>query len=261
MVEVMNHQIHNRSIIDQFTKQAIPFSQKSQLSSEEILELMVEACGVTPQDTVLDVACGPGLTACAFAKAAARVTGIDITPAMIERAKARQAEMGLTNLTWRVGDILSLPFPDASFSLVATRYSFHHLLDPRAALAEMKRVCEPGGRVMVMDAAPELNKADAYNRMEKLRDPSHVRAMPAEELSQMAREAGLIDLKIAFCKVAFELEKTLAASFPNPGDEEKLRQIFLSDVATDTLGMGARRRGEEIHFHYPTIIIVGLKPE
>ena len=258
---VMNHQIHNQSIVDQFTKQAIPFSQKSQLSSEEILDLMVDACGVTSQDVVLDVACGPGLTACAFAKAAARVTGIDITPAMIERAKAQQAELGLTNLTWRVGDILSLPFPDASFSLVATRYSFHHLLDPRAALAEMKRVCEPGGRVMVMDAAPEPNKADAYNWMEKLRDPSHVWAAPAEELLKMATEAGLVDLKTAFCKVEFELEKTLAASFPNPGDEENLRRIFLSDVETNALGMSAHRRGEEIYFHYPTIIIVGLKPE
>src|SRR5262245_10210163 len=115
----MNHQTHNRSIIDQFTKQAIPFSQKSQLSSEEILELMVDVCGVTPQDTVLDVACGPGLTACAFAKVARRVTGIDITPAMIERAKARQAEIGLTNLTWRGGDILAVPFPARSVLLGA----------------------------------------------------------------------------------------------------------------------------------------------
>jgi hypothetical protein len=54
---------------------------------------------------------------------------------------------------------------------------------------------------------------------------------------------------------------TLAASFPNPGDEEKLRKIFQGDLVTDTLGMGAHRRGEEIHFHYPTIIIVGVKPE
>src|SRR5262249_61622900 len=128
MVEVMNHQTHNRSIIDQFTKQAIPFSKKSQLSSEEILELMLDVCGVTPQDTVLDVACGPGLTACAFAKTAARVTGIDITPAMIERAKTRQEEMGLMNLAWRVGGILALPFPDPAFPLVVTPFSFHLLV-------------------------------------------------------------------------------------------------------------------------------------
>jgi ubiquinone/menaquinone biosynthesis C-methylase UbiE len=257
----MNHQIHNQSIIDQFTKQAIPFSQKSQLSSAEILDLMVDACGVAPQDTVLDVACGPGITACAFAKAAARVTGIDITPAMIERAKTRQAEMGLTNLTWHVGDIQSLPFPDASFSLVVTRFSFHHVLDPKAALAEMMRVLKPGGRVMVMDAAPEPGKVEAYNRMEKLRDPSHVWAAPAEELLGMAREAGLVGVKTSFCEVEFELEKALVASFPNPGDEEKLRQIFLSDIVTDALGMGVHKRGEEIHYHYPAIIIVGVKPE
>lgn len=256
----MNHYIHNQSIIDQFTKQAIPFSQKSQLSSEEILDLMVEACSVTPQDVVLDVACGPGMTACAFAKAASQVTGIDITPAMIERAKTRQADMGLTNLTWRLGDILALPFPDASFSLVVTRFSFHHLLDPKAALAEMIRVCEPGGRVMVMDTAPESSKADAYNLMEKLRDPSHVRAMPAQELLQIARNAGLTCVKTVFGKVEFELEKALAASFPNPGDEGKLRQIFLENLMTDAMGMGVHKRGDEIHYHYPTIIIVGLKP-
>jgi ubiquinone/menaquinone biosynthesis C-methylase UbiE len=255
----VNQTTHNESIIDQFTKQAIPFSRKSQLSSDEILDLMVTTCGTTAQDSVLDVACGPGLTACAFAKVAASVTGIDITPAMIERAKSRQAKMGLSNLSWNVGDVTSLPYPDDSFSLVVTRYSFHHFLNPRAVLAEMKRVCAPDGRVMVMDAAPEAGKADAYNRMEKLRDPSHTRAMPAEELLQMTREAGLARIKTAVCKVEFELEKTLAASFPNPGDDDEVRQIFLNDVMTGELGMGTHKRGGEIYFHYPTIIIVGEK--
>src|SRR5262249_45114218 len=217
--------------------------------------------GVTAKDTVLDVACGPGLTACAFAKIAMSVTGVDITPAMIGRAKERQAEMGLTNLTWNVGDVTSLPYPDDSFSLVITRYSFHHLLNPRGALAEMKRVCLPGGKVLVMDAAPEPDKAEAYNRMEKMRDPSHTRAMPAEELLRMMRETGLANIKTAFCEVELELEQTLAASFTNPGDETELRQIFLKDVVTGDLGMGAHKRGDQIYFHYPTVIIVGKKPE
>ena len=255
----MNHVTHNESIIDQFTKQAIPFSQKSQLSSDEILDLMVTTCGTTARDRVLDVACGPGLTACAFAKVAASVTGIDITPAMIERAKARQVKMGLKNLSWEVGDVTSLPYPNDSFSLVITRYSFHHLLNPRAVLAEMKRVCEPDGRVMVMDAAPEPGSVEAYNRMEKLRDPSHTRALPAEELLRMTREAGLARIRTASCNVEFELEKTLAASFPNPGDDDEVRQIFLNDLVTGALGMGTHKRGDEIYFHYPTVIIVGEK--
>jgi len=255
----LNETNHNQAIVDQFTKQAVPFSQKTAMSSRAIFELMVDVCAVTPQDVVLDVACGPGLTACAVAAVAAHVTGIDLTPAMIERAKARQAEQGLSNLTWHVGDVSSLPFADGSFSLVLTRFSFHHFLDPRAVLAEMKRVCAPGGRVMVWDAVPEPDKADAYNQLERLKDPSHVRALPAEELLGIIREAGLTDIKTAPFNLEFEMEKQLAGMFPNPGDEEKIRQIYQDNLITDTVGMGVHKRGEAIHFHYPTMIAVGTK--
>jgi ubiquinone/menaquinone biosynthesis C-methylase UbiE len=258
---MLSQTTHNQSIIDQFTKQALPFSQKSALTDESAFKLMMETCGLMPADKVLDVACGPGLTACAFAALAAHVTGIDLTPAMIERARVRQAKLGLTNLTWQVGDVTSLPYNDAAFSLVMTRYSFHHFLAPRVVLAEMKRVCQPGGRVMVIDAAPARDKAEAYNRFEKLRDPSHTRALPPEELSALLSEAGLVEIKAAFYQVEFELEKALSASFPNTGDEERLRQIIQADIGKDSLGMGARRRANEIYFSYPTMILVGTKPE
>ena len=84
---------------------------------------------------------------------AEHVTGIDITPAMIEQAMKRQRGKSLENLTWSVGDAVSLPYTGNSFSLVITRYSFHHLLAPEKALSEMIRVCRPGGRVMVADVA------------------------------------------------------------------------------------------------------------
>src|SRR5690349_18663181 len=70
---------HQRLIVDQFTKQAIPFSQMPDHSPE----LILAATEVGPTDTVLDVACGPGVLACAFAQIAHHVTGIDLTPAMI----------------------------------------------------------------------------------------------------------------------------------------------------------------------------------
>src|SRR4051812_35592756 len=135
---------HQQLILEQFTKQAVPFSQMQHHSPE----LLLAASEVGSEDRVLDVACGPGLMACAFAKVARHVTGIDLTPAMIEQAKALQQAHALTNLTWHVGDVLLLPFPDASFSLVFTRYSFHHFLDPKAVLAEMVRVCQLNGRVV-----------------------------------------------------------------------------------------------------------------
>jgi ubiquinone/menaquinone biosynthesis C-methylase UbiE len=106
-------------------------------------DLIRAAAEVRAEDTVLDVACGPGLMACAFAAVAGHVTGIDLTPAMIKRAKILQESKALPNLSWRIGDVLPLPFADAAFSLVFTRYSFHHLPDPKAVLAEMVRVCAP----------------------------------------------------------------------------------------------------------------------
>ena len=70
---------------------------------------------------------------------------------MIEEARRKQKSMGLTNIDWQIGDVLRLQFAVSSFSAVITRYSFHHFLDPKAVLVEMVRVCQLGGRVVVID--------------------------------------------------------------------------------------------------------------
>src|SRR5439155_824322 len=99
----------------------------------------------------------------------------------------------LANVAWQVGDVLPLPYPDGAFSLVVSRFAFHHFPEPRAVLAEMKRVCAPGGRVVLVDvaASEDTAKAAAFNRMEKLRDPSHVRALTLAELEGLFAEVGL----------------------------------------------------------------------
>ena len=95
--------LHNESIITQFTKQAIPFTQLSEHSNQYGLELIVELARPQKGDTVLDVACGPGIVACELANFVSHVTGIDVTPAMIEQAKQIQKEKKLDNLTWKIG--------------------------------------------------------------------------------------------------------------------------------------------------------------
>src|SRR5580658_5527984 len=125
---------HRRLIVEQFTRQAVPFAEMPIHSSEQADRLVLETVAIDSSDDVLDVACGPGLITCAVAEVARHVTGIDITPAMIELARHRQQAKRLANLAWHVGDVQSLPFVDHSFSAVITRYSFHHLLEPRTAL-------------------------------------------------------------------------------------------------------------------------------
>jgi ubiquinone/menaquinone biosynthesis C-methylase UbiE len=249
-----------RLILDQFTRQAVPFAQMPAHSNDEANRLLIDMTRIGPEDEVLDVACGPGLVACSLAEVAGHVTGIDLTPAMIEQAQTRQRSKGLTNLTWLVGDVVPLPFPDATFSVVVSRYSFHHFLDPRAVLAEMVRVCSPRGRVVVIDVfTSSPQQAEAYNRVEKLRDPSHVRALSLAELTGLCHDTGLQGLKPVYFKLEMELEVLLAASFPGPGDADRIRQTFADDVGVDRLGLGAARKDGAIHFAFPIVVLAGQK--
>jgi len=258
----MSSPSHRDLILDQFSRQAVPFSTAPGIKDEQALRLIVEATGAGPEDTVLDVACGGGIVVCAFARVVKHATGIDLTPAMLDRARAYATEQGLTNVSWKQGDVLPLPYPDGSFSLVTSRFAFHHFLDPRAVLAEMKRVCAPGGRVAVIDseASPDPAKAAEFNRMEKLRDPSHVRAMPLVELKGLFGGAGLPAPRVNGYRLEGELESLLGRSFPLPGDADKIREIFAASLADDRLGIPMSRDGERIRYAYPVAVLVADKP-
>jgi len=246
---------HRDRIVDQFTRQAVPFSNAPGIKDERALALLVEASGAGSEDAVLDVACGPGLVVAAFARVAARATGIDVTPAMLDRA--REVTAGLTNVTFESGDVYALPFVDGAFSLVVSRFAFHHFQDPGAVLAEMRRVCRPGGRVVVCDltASHDPKKAAAFHRIEMLRDPSHARALTLAELEDLFPAAGLPAPSATFYKLKFELEGLLHRSFPRPEDVETIRAAYVASVDDDALGLGAHRAGDEIHAAYPVVIL------
>ena len=248
---------HQDLILDQFTRQAAPFSTAKTIADEKALRLLVEFSGAGPGDTVLDVACGGGLVVCAFAPSVRHATGIDVTPAMLERARALAQENALANVSWDQGDVQSLPYPDASFSIVVSRFTFHHFLEPLAVLREMVRVCAPGGRVVVADvqAADDPVKATEFNRMEKLRDPSHVRAMPIAELEALFGAAGLRAPRLARYELRDELDNLLRRSFPNSGDDVKIREIFAGAATDDRLGIPVRREAERIHYAYPVAVL------
>jgi ubiquinone/menaquinone biosynthesis C-methylase UbiE len=250
---------HRDAILDQFTRQAVPFATAPSIRDEAALRTVVEFSGCGPNDTVLDVACGPGILACAFAKVARHVTGIDLTPAMLERARALQAEQGLKNVTWKQGDVLPLPFSDASFTLVVSRFAFHHLLEPGSVLTEMRRVCAPGGTVMVIDSAPAPEKAAAFNRVEVLRDPSHVRALPLAEHLALFAAAGLPEPRQTFYRLQTDIEGLLSRSFPNPGDADRIRAIYEASVADDALDMATRRDGETVRLAFPVAVFAARR--
>jgi ubiquinone/menaquinone biosynthesis C-methylase UbiE len=249
---------HVQNVVDQFTKQAVHFAKLP--GHEAATQLLVQMAGVWPADEVLDVACGAGAVACAAAQVARRVTGIDLTPAMIEQARAQGSLQKLTNVCWQVGDVHHLPFANDRFGVVMTRYSFHHFQEPAEVLAEMVRVCQPSGRIVVADLVLPPEKVAAYDRMEKLRDPSHVHVLTEPDLRGLFAGAGLVDVRWAGYLFELELGQLLEASFPVPGGAERVRALFVADVGVDELGIGVHRSGDSIRFAYPIAIAVGTKP-
>jgi SAM-dependent methyltransferase len=250
---------HRERILDQFTRQAEPFAQAQAIRSPEALGQIVRMADASPDDTVLDVACGPGLLTCAFARVVRHAVGIDITPAMLDQARQTQQEQGLNNVSWQSGDVRSLPYPDHHFSIVVSRFAFHHLQDPLGALKEMVRVCKPAGRVVVADMAPAPEKADALNAEERLRDPSHVRAMTVEELRSLFAQAGLPAPRIEYYRLQGELEDLLRRSFPKQGDADRVRKIFADSLANDALDLNTHQENDRILYAFPVAILVSQR--
>lgn len=243
---------HNDRIISQFTRWAQPFADLPIHSEEGGMARLLAAADIRATDHVLDVACGPGIVACTAAPHARQVTGIDLTPAMIEQARARQTASGLANLDWQVGDATALPFADASFDRVVTRYSFHHLREPRRALTEMRRVCRPEGRIVVIDATPASECQSAYDRMETLRDPSHTSALTVAQLRRLGDVEGLSELSVE----SYRLE-ALLSTLADPDDMAALDAMFDADIASgkDWIGVQARRADDGIRFHFPISVV------
>jgi ubiquinone/menaquinone biosynthesis C-methylase UbiE len=252
---------HKDLIHDQFTRQATPFSTAAPIADQAALGMILTAASPTADDRVLDVACGGGIVVCAFAPHVQHATGIDMTPAMLDRARMLAAEKRVTNVAWREADVTSLPYADGAFSIVVTRFAVHHFPDPDKVMREMVRVCAPGGRVVVVDTcvSSEPEKAALFNRLEKLRDPSHVRALPLTELRGLFRAAGLPEPAISRYELRDEVKNLLARSFPNPGDEVEIVRMFAASAEDDSLGVPVRRDGERIEYAYPVAILAAKR--
>ena len=150
---------------------------------------------ITPLPTWrhLDIATGAGHTALAFAPKVAKVTASDITPEMLQQARKLAKERGLGNVVTARAQAGDLPFPDTSYHLVTCRLAAHHFPDPQAFVREAARVLIPGGTFALVDnvSPSDEDLAARYNAFEKLRDPSHGRALALTEWTDLIDDAGL----------------------------------------------------------------------
>ncbi|HRK19618.1 MAG TPA: methyltransferase domain-containing protein [Hyphomicrobiaceae bacterium] len=188
----------------QFGKNAANYATSSVHARGNSLTRLVELVQPKRDWVMLDIATGAGHTAAAFAPHVARVIASDITPEMLVETGKLASDKGLVNIETRIADADALPFPDASFDAVTCRIAPHHFPDIVAFVAEVARVLKPGGVFGLVDnVAPGeettpgfddvtlREAATAYNAFEKLRDPSHGRALDSGEWRDIVGRNGL----------------------------------------------------------------------
>ncbi len=146
-------------------------------------DLVVERMAPAPGVKWLDVACGTGATAERAAAGGAEVTGVDISPVMIDTAKERAEKLGL-NIDYRVGDCENLDLPDASFDVVTSTCGVMFAPDHEATAKELARVTKPGGRLAMVNWTAE----GGVGRMFKMMAPFQPGPPPSSPFDWGKRE-------------------------------------------------------------------------
>jgi SAM-dependent methyltransferase len=189
----MTTDAHSTSIRDEFAHQAEAFARSPTMTLAETLGVLIDLVPTDPGARWIEVACGPGLIARAMAPRVGSVLGLDLTPAMIDKARDDAAAAGVENVSFEVGDATALDLPDDSLDGAITRFSLHHIPAPVRVLEEMRRVVKPGGHVVVSDFVTDDDGAAAawQEQIERLRDPSHWALLTPARIEAMAERVGL----------------------------------------------------------------------
>ncbi len=263
-----SHEQQKSLVREQFTRTAQIFGDyalASRIAEAERLARMVKA---GPADRAADLACGPGTLALRFARHVRWTCGLDLTPAILERAQRSAAREGLVNLDFAIGDAQTLPLADASVDIAVTSYSLHHFPDACRSIGEMARVVRRGGRVGILDIfLPNDPRFSALNnRIEHIRDASHTRTLARGEFDSAFAEHGLRVLETAVEENSRSFDHWMLVAGSQPGDPAYIeaRRLMTLSIPDDAAWFHPRFEpgdsGEaELVFTNTTLFIAGEK--
>ncbi len=235
----------NKELVrDQFTKTAQVFGDYAVASRGVEAEKLAQMVRAGKTDRVIDVACGAGTLALRFARHAGWVYGVDLTPAILGRAKSKASADGLHNMNFVIADAHRLPFSDGSLDIAITSYALHHMADASRAIAEMARILRPGGRLGIADifVGEDPAVAEMNDRIERARDASHTRTLTRSEFKNNFRANGLHLIGIQLQENSRGFDHWLHVAGWHPGDApyEETRRLMVSTIENDGAGFHPR---------------------
>ena len=208
----MSSRSHDSLVDDQFGPRAEAYVASAVHARGEDLDAFGRFVGARPDARALDLGCGGGHLAFRLAPLTHSVVAYDLSEAMLAAVAAEAARRGLANVETRQGSVESLPWPEAAFDIVDTRYSAHHWRNVGVGLAQARRALKPGGLAAFMDVvAPEDPLLDTWlQSLELLRDPSHVRNYSQAQWRTMVEAAGFRPTRCERYRIRLEFASWVA---------------------------------------------------
>ncbi len=225
------------------------------------LKRLVELIQPQADWQVLDIATAAGHTAYAFAPHVAHVTASDLTPEMLIEAEKLAAQRGITNVTWEIADAEALPFRDSTYDLVTCRIAPHHFPHIDQFVSEAVRVLRPNGILAVVDnIVPNDAVASEYiNAFEKLRDPSHGRALSVDEWLALFGAAGLTILHSEVAPKSMEFTPWAERMGATAETIAELQRLLLTAPDSATAYFQPYNTEKDVFFSLDEAIIIGRK--
>lgn len=251
------------AVRQQFGKQAAYYVRSQVHMSGDTLDILVDWAQPRATDRALDVATGVGFTGFAFAPHAGQVVAYDLTHEMLREAIGIAGQRGLANVRFVQGPAEHLPFANDTFDIYTCRTAPHHFFSVPDFLAEACRVLKPGGQFLMADTVTvEDPEVDAWqNRIELLRDPSHVRDYAPSEWLRFIGQAGLSTLRADLAlHTHLTFNDWVERSGTPPAVVDELRAAYLNPPNAVARAFAIEPQDGDIAFAWPVLTVQAVKP-
>ena len=245
-----------------FSAQAKDFeSERMNFSKQEYLDYTIRAIQARKTDALLDAAAGTGACGRSLSPLVASVVCLDATAAMLQQGRAMAEAGGLSNIRFVQGYVEQIPYPDAAFDIVITRLAFHHFPEMERPFMELHRVLKPGGKLVIIDMeAAEEDLRDREDRIETMRDPSHVKNRSRGEFAALYERYGYSVKKMEHTDIAVSLDAWMDLTQTPEKIRRQIAGLMEAELSGgERTGFSPRREGGALWFNQRWLLMLGVK--
>ena len=246
---------HDAELSQAFDGQSSQFERAPVQTDPAALSRLVEFSAFPAGYHLMDAGCGPGLVAEAFLKAGYKVTGIDLSAQMIDRARKRCEAFG-EQAAFLQGSIFEGSI-SGKFDAVVSRYVLHHVRDSQAFVKRQVELLRPGGVLVLCDHVtdPVTKRADWHQEVEKLRDKTHTRNLTAGQVVDLLGQCGLVKVRLVEELFELDFDEWFDRGTPVAGKD----QVRAKLLAGSARGFLPRQEGRRVTMAGVRVLVRGEK--